>query len=80
MAATAVVSASLKWKIQREFYERNRKWQIVIIAFILISTGVTYFVRGYAGAAITLTLGILGYLLGPRALTRVREIERGGPT
>jgi purine-cytosine permease-like protein len=68
---------SLNWEKRREFFEGNRKikWLIIAITFGWPIGG--FFVGGLIGVAVGLALGFISYLLGPSAVIKVREIERG---
>lgn len=68
---------SLNWKKRREFFEQNTKIKWLIIAITIGSPIVGFFVIGLIGVVIGLALGIISYALGPYAVIKVREIERG---
>ncbi len=74
---TVVLRDSLNWKRQREFYEKNPKikWLIIVITLCSSLFGLIFSV--VIGIIIGLSLGLLSYWLGPFAVTKVREIERG---
>jgi len=76
---TVVLSNSLNWKRQREFFEENPKIKWLIITIALVSPILGLVFSGISGFVIGLVLGLLSYLLGPRAVTKVREIEQGNP-
>jgi len=69
---------SLKWEKQREFFEQNPKIKWLIVAITIGSPFVGLVMAGLLGVVIGLVLGVLSYLLGPYAVVKVREIERGG--
>jgi hypothetical protein len=59
-----------------EFYEKNRKWQAVQIAFLVASTASGFIWSGLPGAAVGVGLSCVSYFLVPQGLTKVREIRR----
>ena len=74
---TDTVKVKDSWESRREFFERNPKIMWLIIAITLSSPLLGLILSGLVGLIIGLFLGFLSYLLGPLAVTKVREIERG---
>ena len=68
---------SLKWESRREFNERNPKISLLIIVITFGSPLLGFFLYGLVGVIIGFFFGVLSYWLGPRAVTRVREIKQG---
>ena len=65
------------WKSRREFYEKNRALFWVIVAITIISPFLGLLLAGIPGVFVGLLLGGASYFLGPHAVTKVREIEKG---
>lgn len=59
----------------REFYEKNHKALAVVITISIISPFVGLFILGPLGVIAGLVLGLISFLLGPSAVTKVREIK-----
>jgi len=74
---TISVTESLSWEKRKEFWEKNSKMMVLIWSITLISPILGWFITGAIGIIIGLILGIAVNLLGPYAVTKVREIERG---
>lgn len=76
---TLRVKDFLSWERRREFFEKNLKikWLIIVISFASPLLGL--FLSGIVGLIIGFAFSILLYLLGPIAVTKVREIERSNP-
>ena len=74
---TIEFKGSLNWERQREFFEKNPKIKWLIIAITLGYPILGSILSGLVGLITGLFLGLLSYLLGPLAVTKVREIERG---
>lgn len=74
---TIRLKASLNWERRREFFEANPKIKWLIIAITFGSPSLGLILSGLVGLVIGLSLGLLSYWLGPLAVTKVREIERG---
>lgn len=73
---TMSVGDSYSFETRREFYEKNPCAMWVVIALTVISSLLGIFISGWAGVALGLAIGALSYFLGPRAIIKVREIER----
>jgi len=68
----------LTWEKRREFYEK-KPWALT--AVIGITFGAPFLglvLVGWVGVVMGLALGAIAYWIGPFAVTKVREIERGG--
>jgi hypothetical protein len=82
-ALTIIVSEQLQVKEDvayqtiREFYEKNPAAKWTVISITVLSSVVGLVITGVSGILAGLALGILSYLLGPKAVTKVREIRRG---
>lgn len=77
LTETLGLKDSIKWEKRREFFEENPKIKWLIIAITIGSPFLGLVLFGIVGVVIGLVLGGLSYLLGPYAVTKVREIERG---
>ena len=73
---TLSISESVTFESVREFYEKNpvAKWAVILIT--IVSSSVGLFLNGFVGVLVGLALGIFSYLIGPKAVTKVREIRR----
>ena len=74
---TLGIRDSLKWESRREFNETNPKINLLIIVITLGSPLLGFIICGFVGVVIGLFFGVLSYWLGPRAVTKVREIKQG---
>jgi ribosomal protein L40E len=73
---TITFRGSLTLESIREFYE-NHPWVIaVVIAITVVSSLLGLLLTGMIGVFAGLALGALSYVLGPRAVIKVREITR----
>ena len=68
---------SVNWERRREFFEENPKIKWLIRAITVGSPFLGLVFLGFVGLVLGLILRILSYWLGPYAVTKVREIERG---
>ena len=75
---TIHLSDKMYWERVREFYEKNHSIKAVIIAIAVLSPFLGLFVAGIPGVVVGLFLSAASYFLGPSAVTKVREITRGG--
>ena len=66
------------WEKRREFYERQPVALGAVIAITVGAPFVGLLLVGWIGVFAGLALGGVVYWLGPIAVTKVREIERGG--
>ena len=75
---TVNVSMKVGWETVREFYEKNRSILAVVIAIAVSSPFLGLLVAGIPGVVVGLFLSVASYFLGPHAVTKVREITKGG--
>ncbi len=61
---------------RREFYEKNPKIKFVVLTIAVLSPFLGLLVSGVVGLTIGLLLSLISYLLSPRAVTKIREIQR----
>jgi hypothetical protein len=62
----------------REYYEKH---PLILSTVIAITVGAPFLglvFAGWAGVTVGLVVGVATFFLGPRAVTRVREIRHGG--
>lgn len=71
------MSDSIQWVSRREYYEKNKKVLAVVILIAVGSPLLGLVVAGVPGVFVGFTLSAISYFLGPYAVTKVREIERG---
>lgn len=71
------IKDSSNWEKRREFCEQNTAIKWLIIAITIGAPIVGFFVIGLIGVIVGFVLGIISYFLGPYAVIKVREIERG---
>ncbi len=68
----------ISWTKVREYWE-NRPWPFFLMVLLTLgSPFLGLFLAGWIGVVLGLTFGILATAVGLFAVTRVREIERGG--
>lgn len=72
-----IVSDQWAWQTTREFYQKNKPVLAFTIAITIASAFVGLFFAGLPGVIVGLVLGAISSLLGPRAVTKVREIKSG---
>ena len=68
---------SLGWKRIHEYYERH---PILLPLVILITVGSPFLglvLAGWLGVVVGLVIGVVAFILGLRAVTKVREIREG---
>lgn len=68
---------TMGWQRRREFFEKNRRIGWLLIVIVFVSPLVGYFLSGVVGLVIGFAFSILSYVLGPSAVTKIREVERG---
>lgn len=71
------LSDNFGWETRKEFYEKNSKILAIVILISIGSPLLGLFVAGVPGVLAGLAFSGVSYLLGPHAVTKVREIERG---
>jgi hypothetical protein len=69
--------SSLSWEKRREYFESNKLNRNILIILTVISPFIGLVVKGLIGFFIGFAVSILLFFLGPYALMKVREIERG---
>jgi len=74
---TVTVTDHFSWQTIREYYEKNSVANVAVILITLVSAIVGVFVTGVWGILLGLILGLIGYVLSPLAVTKVREIRKG---
>lgn len=72
------VAEKVAWEKRREFYEKQPLALATVIAITLGAPFLGLFLAGWVGVIAGLVLGGIAYRIGPIAVTKVREIERGG--
>lgn len=72
-----VLTDSIGWQTTKEFYEKNHKALAGVVAISVVSPFIGLFVAGIPGVVVGLLLGSIAYILGPKAVTKVREIRIG---
>lgn len=68
-------SGLIDLETRREYYQKNPKILAVVILITLISPFIGFFLTGPLGIIIGLMIGLLTYLIGPRASTKIIEIH-----
>lgn len=71
------VSDRLTWETRREFYEKKPLALAVVIAITVGAPFLGLVLVGWLGVIIGLMLGVAAYWIGPFAIMKVREIEKG---
>ncbi len=72
------IAGHVTWEKRREFYEKQPWALATVIAITLCAPFLGLVLVGWIGVLVGLVLGALSYWIGPLAITKVREIERGG--
>jgi hypothetical protein len=78
--ASLRTQASLAWQSTHEYYEKHRGWAAASIALTIVSSAIGVLPLGVWGVAIGLILGVVSFYVGPKAVTKVREIRFGQST
>ena len=71
------MAGSLSWQKRREFLEKRPGVLAVVIAITIVSPFLGLVLAGWVGVAVGLVLSGIAYFIGPSALTKIIEIERG---
>lgn len=71
-------SGSLGWKHTKEYYEKNRGSQIIVLLFSTLSPLVGLFLAGVPGVILGFIFSFLTYYFGAKAIIKIREITKGG--
>jgi hypothetical protein len=74
---TIHLSSSLTWQHTREWYEKHPVLLPIVIAITVASPFLGLLLAGWIGVAVGLGIGVVTFLLGLRAVTKVREIREG---
>jgi hypothetical protein len=74
---TLYVSSSSSWEKRREFVKTQPVTHIIIIIISLAAPFLGLIISGWIGVIIGILIAVLLYILGPKALMKIREIERG---
>lgn len=61
----------------REFYKNNYRIHTIIIVLMILELVLGFLIKGITGLVISIFLSIATYILGPYAVTKVREITKG---
>lgn len=72
------VAGHVTWEKRREFYEQRPLALASVIALTVGAPFLGLVLVGWAGVVAGLMLGAVAYWVGTLAITKVREIERGG--
>lgn len=69
---------SLSWMKRREYLQHHRPWLNVVLWVVTVGSPILgLFVEGVIGVVIGLAISVVTQFLGPYAVTRVSDIERG---
>ena len=71
------ISDNVHWQTTHEFYEKNHGALLALILLSVASPFIGLFLAGWWGIMAGLLLGAVSYVLGPKAVTKVREIRSG---
>jgi hypothetical protein len=74
---TVRVSAALRWQHIREHYEKHHVLLPLVIGITVGSPFLGLLLAGWVGVGVGLLIGITTFILGLRAVTKVREIREG---
>jgi hypothetical protein len=75
--ATLSFKGVVHWQHVREYYEKHSIPLAVVIVLTVGSSLLGLVLTGWIGVAVGLLIGLIAFLIGPRAVTKVREIRRG---
>ena len=75
--ATLNFKGLVHWQHVREYYEKHPLPLAVVIILGVGSSLLGLVLTGWIGVAVGLLIGLVAFLIGPRAVTKVREIRRG---
>jgi hypothetical protein len=71
------ITDSIGYTSIREYYEKH-SWAIaIVIAITIFSALIGLFLSGIPGVLIGLALGAISYIIGPKAMLKIREITHG---
>ena len=72
------LSSSLSWEKRAEFLQHRRLLSVTLWTITLGSPLLGFIVEGMPGVVVGLVIGVITQAIGPLAVTKVREITRGG--
>lgn len=75
--ATLSFKGLVQWQHVREYYEKHPVPLAVVITLTVGSSLLGLVLTGWIGVAVGLLIGLIVFLIGPRAITKVREIRKG---
>jgi hypothetical protein len=78
LIAKVVLSAAVNWEKRVEYWERNPRILTVVIVLSILSPFIGLYIIGIPGALIGLTISVLLLFLSLKAVTKVREVTKGG--
>ena len=74
---TLSFKGTLHWQSMREYYEKHPVQLAVMIVLTIVSSFLGLVLTGWIGVAVGLLIGVIAYLIGPLASTKVREVRSG---
>jgi hypothetical protein len=77
LSTVVTAKSSLSWEKRREYFESNKRIRNILINLTIISPFIGLVLKGLIGLFVGFAVSILLFFLGPYALMKVREIERG---
>lgn len=77
MTTETNIALPISWSSIKEYYEKDTKAHVAVIIITITSPFIGLFVAGWAGVLAGSLLGVGSYLLGPKAIVKVREIRQG---
>jgi hypothetical protein len=78
LIAKVLFSATVNWEKRVEYLEKNPRILTVVIVLSILSPFIGLFVVGIPGVLIGLTISVILLFLGLKAVTKVREVTKGG--
>jgi len=74
---TLRLHGSLGWQHIHEYYERHPILLPLVLAITVASPFLGSVLAGWLGVVVGLVIGVVAFILGLRAVTKVREIREG---
>ena len=71
------VRSAIHWKHIHEYYERHNILLPVVLIITICSPFLGLVLAGWVGVLVGLFIGIITFLLGLRAVTKIREVREG---
>lgn len=68
---------TMSWQLIHEYYERHPVFLPLVICITFASPFLGLFLAGWNGVLVGLVIGLFAFVLGLRAITKVREIQKG---